>query len=335
MIREIVLSFIREKSKWCFFAIDNVCNNRCEMCSIWKETPRIVSLEEGRMVIDKLHENGFNVLQLTGGEPMLNVNFFEMVKYAKSLGFVVLAPTNGTLIDQKTAEELRKSKIDQVSVSLHHCDSDVFEKISGRKGILDMVVKSIEILKKEKVPTSILCTISKDNINDLEKIVDFIDGFDVAVSFCLPVSVKDTSFKLGGENDSVDLSKEEIRAALLRIMRLKKKGYPIANTLEYMKDMIRYLEGKNYYTCSGGRNMLYVDWNLNVFPCMCKGSPVNIADYDFKRSDGKCNECMIQCFREPSVLFFGGGRSRALRMGLLEVPFMANLGLKRIKTLVK
>lgn len=335
MLKEIALSFIKKKSRWCFFAIDNVCNNRCEMCSIWKEHPKIVSLEDAKFVIDRLHENGFNVLQLTGGEPLLNVNFFEIVKHAKELGFVVMAPTNGTVMSEEIADRLWKSKIDQVSVSFHHSNPEMFEKISGRKGVLDMVVKTIETLNGKKVPISVLCTISRDNIRDLEEIVDFLKKFDVAISFCLPVSVKETSFRLGGDNDSVDLSKEEIRAALLRLIRLKKKGYPIANTTEYMKDMIRYLEGNNYYTCSGGRNMIYVDWNLNVFPCMFKGGPVSIKDYDFARGDGKCNECMIQCFREPSVLFFGGGRSRITRMGLLELPHMARLGIKRLKRVLK
>jgi len=332
MLKEAITGFVEISKKWCFFAIDNVCNNRCEMCSIWKEEPRIVSLEDAKRVIDRLKENNFQVLQLTGGEPLLNPNFLEIVKYAKGLKFLVFAPTNGTLIDEHMAQKIKESKIDQISVSLHHYKPEVFEKISGKKGILESVVKSIELLKGKKVPVSVLCTISRSNKDDIEEIVKFVDKMDVTLSFCLPVSISTTSFKLGGNGDSVDLSKEEMKEVLFKIIGLKKGGYNIANTLDFMMDMIRHLDGKNRYECLGGSKLIYIDWNLNVFPCMCKGEPVSIDKYDFKPHE-KCNKCMIQCFREPSMML--ATRRKATKIMLKEVPFQPIMTFKRVKTLLR
>jgi MoaA/NifB/PqqE/SkfB family radical SAM enzyme len=92
------------------------------------------------------------MLQLTGGEPLLNPDFFEMVKHAKSLGMLVFAPTNGTLINECAADRLKESKIDQVSISLHHYDAKAFEKSTSKKGILETVVNSIKLLNQRKVP---------------------------------------------------------------------------------------------------------------------------------------------------------------------------------------
>ena len=318
--------------RWCFFAINNVCNNKCEMCGIWKQKPKIVRFDDAKRVIDKLSENNFNVLQLTGGEPLMNPDFFDIAKYAKDRKLLVFIPTNGTLIDEEMAEKLKRSKIDQVSVSLHHCDPDIFDKISGRKDILATVVNSIKILQKKKVPVSVLCTITKDNANDIEKIVKFVNKMDTAISFCLPVSVKNTSFKLGGE--AAEISKDEMRKALFRIIKMKKHGYNVLNTLEFLMDMVRYLDGENKYSCLGGERLIYIDWNLDVFPCMFTGKPTKLDRYDFGKARNKrCNKCMIQCFREPSMLM--QKETETTKIMIKELPFMSVTAFKGMKTILK
>lgn len=335
VFREILSNFIDFDKRWCFFAINNVCNNRCETCSIWKEKPKVVEFENAKEVLNRLYENDFRILQLTGGEPLINPDFFRIVKYAKKLNFLVFAPTNGTLINEKFADKLKESKIDQISISLHHYKPKIFEKMSGHKNILKKVTRAIDILKKRKIPVSVLCTISKRNINDIEDIVEFIDKFDVTVSFCMPVIIKGTSFHLGGNKKSVSISKNEMRDALLRIIRLKKQGYNIVNNFEYLIDTIKYFDGKNKYNCLGGIKLFYVDWNLNIYPCMSKGKPINIYNYDFNDSKNKnCNDCMLQCFREPST--FLETRDSAAKIFLKEAPFfLSSTILKRMKVLLK
>ena len=333
MFKEILSNFVEFDKKWCFFAIDNVCNNKCEMCSIWKEKPKIVKLEEAKRVLDKLHENRFGVVQLTGGEPLMNPDFFNIVEYAKKLGFLVFSPTNGTLIDKRVARKLKESNIDQISISFHHYKPELFEKISGKKNILKKVVKAIETLKAEKVPVSVLCTISRDNIDDIEGIVRFVDKLDVAISFCMPVVVENTSFKLGGNKSSIDLSKDELKDTLLRIIKMKKRGHNIVNSLTYLFDTAKYLDGRNEHMCYGGSKLFYVDWNLNVYPCMCKGKPKRIDDYDFGTNGARCNNCLIQCFREPSILL--QRRIKATEIEAKELPFSVLLGIKRFKTIVR
>jgi MoaA/NifB/PqqE/SkfB family radical SAM enzyme len=196
-----------------------------------------------------------------------------------------------------------------------------------------MVTKSIELLKKNKVPVSILCTISRDNINDIEEIVKLTDKLDAAVCFCTPVTIKNTTFRLGNNGDSIDLNKDELKDVLFRIIRLKKQGYNIINSLEYLMDSVRYLGKKNIYKCLGGNKIFYVDWNLNVYPCMCKGKPVKIDRYDFDKAGNECNDCMIQCFREPSILLFK--RVETTKIFMKEFPFLLLLGMKRAKTLLR
>ncbi len=270
------------------------------MCSIWNQKDKkIVKLEEAKKALRKLYRENFGFLQITGGEPLLNPNFFEIVKYAKKLHFTVFVVTNGTLIDKKVARKMAELKIDNVGISFHHYDEREFEKINNHENIQKKVLKAIELLKEEKVPTEALFTITKYNKNAIEKTVEMINKLGLGVSFCTPMTVKDTSFTLGSY--STKFLSKELKEILFEIIKLKKK-YFILNNEIFLKDVINFLEGKNKFYCVGGYKIFYLDWNLNFYPCMNKGPPIPLEKVKFDFDKKICNDCIFQCFREPSLL---------------------------------
>jgi len=131
------------------------------------------------------------------------------------------------------------------------------------------------------------------------KTVKFINNKGIGVSFCMPIIKTKTSFSLGG--DCASLSSEELRKVILEIISLKKKGFKIINNIIFFEEILRFLEGKNKYYCFGGKKLFYLDWNLNVYPCMFKGNSQKIYNFNFDFNDDICNECLLQCFREPSI----------------------------------
>jgi len=215
------------------------------------------------------------------------------------LGFVIFLVTNGTLINQSITHKLSEIGVDNVGVSFHHYDAKRFEKISNHKKILDKILNAIENLKKEKISTEAMFTISKLNKDELEKTVEFINGLGLGVSFCLPIITTDTSYSLGG--DCVDFTNDELKHIILEIVRLKKKRFDIINNMTFLEDMVRFLDGRAKYYCLGGHKIFYLDWNLNFYPCMFKGQPEKIKNVDFNFEREICNECLFQCFREPSL----------------------------------
>jgi MoaA/NifB/PqqE/SkfB family radical SAM enzyme len=269
------------------------------MCSIWKQKDKkLVILKEAKKALKKLHKNNFGFLQITGGEPLLNPDFFEIVRYAKKLGFVVFIVTNGTLIDRKIAKKLARLKVDNVGISFHHYDKKFFEKISGHRDIKEKVLNTIKFLKEENVPTEALFTITKYNKDSIEKTVKLINSLGMSVSFCTPMIVRNTSYTLG--NDSTKFSSRELKKIILKIISLK-KNYFIANNEIFLREIIDFLEGKNKFYCLGGYKIFYLDWNLNFYPCMAKGPGIPLEDVNFSFDKKVCNECIFQCFREPSL----------------------------------
>jgi MoaA/NifB/PqqE/SkfB family radical SAM enzyme len=288
------------------------------MCSIWKNgNKKIVKFEDAKKALIKLHKNNFGTIQITGGEPLLNPDIFHIIEYAKKLGFTIFLVTNGTLIDESAAKKLSEIGVDNVGISFHHYDKIMCEKIFGHKDVFNKLVNSVKFLKKEKIPVEALFTISKYNKNDIEKTIEFINSkLDISVSFCMPTTIKNTSFSLG--NESVDFEKDELKEIILEIIRLKKKGYKIINNMIFLKEALNFLDGKNKYYCLGGYKIFYLDWNLDLYPCMFKGKPTSLDEKNFKFEKLRCNECLLQCFREPSL--FLRSKGFCLKLIMKQLP---------------
>lgn len=306
--------------KMLLFAINNACNNRCKMCSIWKmKEKKIVRYDDAKKALTKFYNNGFRLLQLTGGEPLLNPDFFKILGFAKNIGYTVFFPSNGTLINKEIAEKLSKSKVDQVSVSLHHFNPKIFDEISGHENILDKTLNAITYLRQANVPVSVLCTITRDNYRDLEGIVDFFNSLKVSVSFSTPVSIDKTTYALGGKTAEFD--NNELKNAINELISLKKRYRNILNCREFLEDVLDFLQNrKSAHTCLGGKKIFYLDWNMKVFPCMYKGEGIKIDKFfdSHREEDKRCEECIQQCFREPSI--FMGSNYGAVKVFMEELP---------------
>jgi MoaA/NifB/PqqE/SkfB family radical SAM enzyme len=314
----VIKEFVKFDKKTVFFAVNNTCNSKCRMCSIWKnKDKRNVKFEDAKKALDILKKKNFKLVQITGGEPFLNPDIFRILEYAKKLGFHISIVTNGSLITEETAKRIAKINVDQISVSFHHYDPKVFENIENHKNIFEKARKGIHNLRKNKAHVSALCTISRYNMNDIEKTVKFIERMNLYTSFCIPVTIDETSFALGGDK-CVNLKKEEMKRVISKIIELKKKGHKIINNTGYLKDVISSLDGKSRYDCYGGSKLWFLDWNLKVYPCMSKGKGIRIDKARFK-DHANCNECLIQCFREPST--FLESRREALMLFFRDIGF--------------
>jgi hypothetical protein len=84
-------------------------------------------------------------------------------------------------------------------------------------------------------------------------------------------------------------------------------GFPVVNPTESLHEMQRHLRGeKEKFGCLGGHKYFYLDWKLDLYRCHFWETPMcNVYDWDESKliRDG-CTRCMIDCYRDPSVLQF-------------------------------
>jgi radical SAM protein with 4Fe4S-binding SPASM domain len=158
-----------------FIDPSSVCNFKCKFCMNKKiRSPKIMSLDMFTGIIDSLQEfeTPVKVIRLYGfGEPLINPNFCEMVKYAKASSKVlsVDTTTNGSLINKKYAGKLVESGIDRINISIESLSTEGYKAFTGRDVDFKALVKNLTYLYRIKKETTIFIKICGDYLTDEEK----------------------------------------------------------------------------------------------------------------------------------------------------------------------
>ncbi len=123
-------------------------------------------------IIDQIKETGNPVVILTGGEPLLRDDIFEIARYGSLSGLKIVLATNGTLIDEKIAERIKESGIKRVSVSIDSLDEKKHDEFRNTEGAFRRALNGINILRKNGIEFQINTTVTKDNVDEIEKMID-------------------------------------------------------------------------------------------------------------------------------------------------------------------
>jgi len=303
-LKEAFKKFFRGYNKTAVFALTTQCNCKCIMCDMHRKKPEYIGLRDAKKVLNVLEKNKFLVVYFTGGEPTLHPDVVEIVAYADKLGLVTTMTTNGTP-SKDLLKHLKKAGLYLLSVSLDHWDPQVCEKIRNHGNIMDKQLESIKYLKSIGLKTYALAFLNPYVVDDgVERLVDYANNvLDVPFGFCYPTKSDVNSYGLGGTLSGEEMS-DRMDSSVGKILSFKKNGSNIANLWVYMEDILNFKKDKkpNFY-CKGGEDVVYVDWLGDVYPCFLKGKMFNILHDKPRFLEGvRCNDCLINCFREPSVL---------------------------------
>ncbi len=139
------------------------CNLLCEHCYVGSDA----SAAEGELsdpesidLVKRLGEAGVPLLFLTGGEPMVRSNFWDILEEARAQGIRVTVSTNCTLIDRETAKRLKASGVDYVGTSLYG-PAAFHDAMVGVPGTRDRVVTAVRTLRSEGVSVALKSAVSK------------------------------------------------------------------------------------------------------------------------------------------------------------------------------
>jgi heme b synthase len=105
------------------------------------------------------------VIILTGGEPLLRSDIFNLARHGTQRGFRVVMATNGTLLMEKIAKEMKDSGIQRVSISLDGPDAETHDAFRKVKGSFEGSLRGIELLKKAGMEFQINTTITRVNLH--------------------------------------------------------------------------------------------------------------------------------------------------------------------------
>jgi MoaA/NifB/PqqE/SkfB family radical SAM enzyme len=295
------------------FAITNLCNADCGFCGFARskfdpKARRSVTLDEAREVIDISVRNHIGYLLFVGGEPMIHRDLRAMVRYAAERGIHPMLCTNGGLWTEDNMRALANDGLSSVIMSIDAHDVAKHEKNRGLPDVCRKIRRANEFFRGAGIQTTASITASR-LIEDYEKLPEFLDALGFrSCTFSYPLTALQSSYLSFSDSGLVNFSREELIGVFENIKRLKhRSGYPVVNPTESLDEMQRHLRGeRERFGCLGGHKYFYLDWNLNLYRCHNWDSPMcHIRDFDETKliRDG-CTKCMIDCYRDPSVLQF-------------------------------
>jgi heme d1 biosynthesis radical SAM protein NirJ len=188
------------------------CNLTCKHCysiSGDVEFPGELSTAEVYRVMDDLKAFGVPVLILSGGEPLLRRDIFEVSARAKAKGFYVGLSTNGTLIDATLADRVRDSGYDYVGISLDGIGA-THDRFRRKAGAYQAALDALRLLRDRDVKVGVRFTMTDDNIHELPALLDLVEreGFSKFYLSHLVYAGR------GNKNRNDDASWDATRAAM-------------------------------------------------------------------------------------------------------------------------
>ena len=295
------------------FAITNICNAKCDFCgfAVDKFDPkqrRSVTLQEARDVIDIAVKNHIGYLLFVGGEPLAHKDLRAMVRYAAESGIRPMICTNGSLWSDESMRGFARDGLSSVIMSIDSHDVAKHEKNRGLPEVCRKIKHANEVFAQLGIQTTASVTASK-LIDDYDKLPEFLSelGF-TSCTFSYPLTALASSYLSFSDSSLVSYKTEELIQVFEKIKRMKRQsGYPVVNPTESLVEMQRHLRKEpEKFGCLGGHKYFYLDWNLNLYRCHFWETPMcNIYEFDSSKliRDG-CTRCMIDCYRDPSVLQF-------------------------------
>lgn len=149
------------------------CNLSCRECfndnhQGFKEN---LSLSEIKAILDDLYQSGVLQLTITGGEPLLRKDIWDILDYAFELGFGVRFFTNGTTLNEANSKRLANYPIAHIFVSLDGIGA-TNDALRGQ-GSSDKISQGIVNLAKKNSNVTLSVTLHSQSLGNLTRIFDF------------------------------------------------------------------------------------------------------------------------------------------------------------------
>ena len=274
------------------FELTARCNLSCQMCYIHaqandreiihQELSTQKWLELGRQAVDA----GMIYLLLTGGEPMLRADFAEIYEGMAKMGVILSVNTNGTCLTPELLELFVKFPPEKINISLYGMSGEKYGSLCRNAAGFDRAIQNTLLLKNAGVTVNLNTTFTRENVDDMDKIVEF------AKREAIPVRTASYLFPpvRGGEgNDNIFLSPEEQGEAAAKFDWLTLEPEKLANRVEMIGKLltgeaVRPSTPSRAAACTAGRGSFWITWDGKMSPCGMLNSYEDVTGQSFTQA---------------------------------------------------
>jgi len=153
----------------------NLCCEHCYSISADRDFPGELSTQEIYGVMDDLRGFGVPVLILSGGEPLLRPDLFDIAERAKSMGFYVGLSSNGTLIGPDNIDRIARAGFDYVGISLDGTQP-THDRFRRKQGAFAEALNGIRMCRDIGTKVGVRFTLTQANSADLPAMLELLDA---------------------------------------------------------------------------------------------------------------------------------------------------------------
>lgn len=307
--------------------VNDDCNLNCKHCRVSERNKKepALSLKQSKELLAQLYYCGITKLNLSGGEPFIRKDFWDILDYAKRFEDIVVT-TNCTLLDEIKCQKLAQFSNTRLSISLDGMES-IHDEFRGKKGTFKKVLETLPLLKKYNIKFSIRYTISKDTIKDAKEVLKL-----AAENGAQDFNTRRVILT-GNASEELLVSNEEYKNIIKELIQESNKlkisfrtGDPTLIPIFPEVFGIDIKKAEQYYAgCEAGDEIIYIDYKGNVGACSyipifadnIKDKPLDeiletnqlfISLKQYKDNlKGKCKQCAYK-------MICGGCRATALAL---------------------
>ena len=281
------------------------CNLRCKMCPFWMRSSKDSSIAREKAILKRIYGSGACGIAFEGGEPLLRRDLGEILAFSRSLPLHTSVVTNGTLLESRI-DEIASYINGVVYVSLDGMEK-THDAIRGVSGCFRKAVRGI-MASREKVSVTINTTMMAENVREVEDLVRLAKDLGARISVAV-------AHDYCGAKASAPAG-HEIGEVAARLVEMKKKGFPLVNSISYFKVMAK----ERNWTCKPWVSVNVGPEGTLVLPCYVRNeyaASVSVFETSIKaaisgfdwRETKNCQNCSLHCYVEPSMVLSGNFRT--------------------------
>lgn len=150
-----------------FWNITCRCNLYCQHCHVGNDQYDDLNTEQCLDIVNNLRAAKVKMVILSGGEPLLRQDIFDIVRPLRDDDIKVSIATNGYTIDQNILTKLKSLNINEVQISLDSSEQRVHDAFRGKAGSYQKAIDAIRLCHEMSIPVGVNTVITPHNINGL------------------------------------------------------------------------------------------------------------------------------------------------------------------------
>jgi radical SAM protein with 4Fe4S-binding SPASM domain len=313
--------------KWIAWETTRKCNLRCVHCRSSSDSHASMggfTTAEALKFIDELSDYCKPVLVLSGGEPLLRPDIWELAAHGTARGLRMCLATNGVLVDDAACARMKETGIRMVSLSLDGATAATHDDFRRQPGAFDATVRATERLKANGVPFLVNSSFTKRNQDEIPRCYELAKRLGATAWYMFMIVPTGRGAEIMNELVSKEdydrildwhYETEKVEPDLLmrptcaphyyRVVLQKNRGQAPEDKLKRRSLSFSTGGGKG---CIAGQTICLIDAFGNVQPCsylpasagnvketpfrdIWERSPLLNELRDFERYKGRCGSC--------------------------------------------